>query len=70
MRYEPGCFSVSGQPVAWETLKETVGWVKQASPLLRSLVTVDMGHARKAGVIDEIDVFVPLINDLWPKEIL
>jgi hypothetical protein len=67
---EPGCFSVSGQPVAWETLKETVGWVKEASPSLRSLVTVDMGHARKAGVIDEIDVFVPLINDLWPKEFL
>ena len=65
---EPGCFSQSGQPVAWETLKETVRWVKQAHPSLRSLVTVDMGHARNGDVTKDIDIWVPLINDLWPKE--
>ena len=66
---EPGCFAPSAQHVAWDVIKESVGWLKQAHKSLRSLVTVDMGHATMGGVVKDIDIWVPLINGLWPKAI-
>jgi hypothetical protein len=64
---EPGCFKSGAQHVAWDVIREVRGWLKQASPSLRTLVTVDYGHAKNGGVESQIDIMVPLINDLWPK---
>ena len=42
--------------MAWDVIREVRGWLKQASPSLRTLVTVDYGHAKNGGVESQIDI--------------
>ena len=51
----------------WKELKSRGAAVHAASPALRVLTTITMDYAVKYGVVDEIDLWVPQINDVAVK---
>jgi hypothetical protein len=51
----------------YEQIKRRAGLVHQAMPDLRVLVTTDIQEASQYGVLEEIDLWVPLINFVYGK---
>jgi hypothetical protein len=61
-----GAGSHTGGPI-WDVLKARAAMVRKADPRLRTLVTTTAEAARNESALDLIDIFVPIINDLFPK---
>ena len=51
----------------YEEIKKRAGLVHQAMPDLRVLVTTDIQEASRFGVLNEIDLWIPLINFVYGK---
>ena len=51
----------------YEEIKKRAGLVHQAMPDLRVLVTTDIQEASRFGVLNEIDLWIPLINFVYDK---
>ena len=61
---EPECSSNDGR---WAVLEERAAMVRKADPRLRTLVTASADKARTHNATSLIDLYVPIINDLFPK---
>jgi hypothetical protein len=61
---EPECSSNDGR---WEVLKDRAAMVRKADPRLRTLVTTSADKAHIHNATNYIDLWVPIINDLFPK---
>lgn len=57
-----GCFQV-----AWDVIRERVGWLREADSSLPALVTTELNEATAGDVEDLIDIWVPIVNDINPK---
>lgn len=60
-------FDEPGDYEDYAAIKKRAGLVHQAMPDLRTLVSTDIQEASQYGVLDEIDLWVPLINFVYGK---
>lgn len=66
---EPADYNNASLQIAWEVVADRVSWLKTANKSLRSLVTTQMPDAVAANLVNEIDIYVPLVNYLNVKPV-